>query len=275
MSELLGLRGRFAAALVAVSALTLAVTALLVLVPLDRKLEQDALDVARADDARRPADVRAPRPRAAAGGVAAAPARDHQPAAPDRRRGVRVRRRRAHARRDGPRRTRSLPGGTAALREDRLDLAAGPGSGRIGGAGRRPVQGRRRPRRARPAALDRQPRRGPGRGPALARGRRVRRARGGARGRHRARDAARAAPERAAHHRARGGRARPGRHAAGRGRPPRRGRRPRPRVRDDAAAAGGAGAVAAHVRQHRLARAAHAADLARPDAARRYRGARP
>ena len=43
MSELLGLRGRFAAALVAVSALTLAVTALLVLVPLDRKLEQDAL----------------------------------------------------------------------------------------------------------------------------------------------------------------------------------------------------------------------------------------
>ena len=34
MSELLGLRGRFAAALVAVSALTLAVTALLVLVPL-------------------------------------------------------------------------------------------------------------------------------------------------------------------------------------------------------------------------------------------------
>jgi signal transduction histidine kinase len=43
VSELLGLRGRFAAALVAVSALTLAVTALLVLVPLDRKLEQDAL----------------------------------------------------------------------------------------------------------------------------------------------------------------------------------------------------------------------------------------
>ena len=67
----------------------------------------------------------------------------------------------------------------------------------------------------------------------------------------------------------------PGRHAAGRGRPPRRGRRPRPRVRDDAAAARGAGAVAAHVRQHRLARAAHAADLARADAARRDRGARP
>ena len=43
MNELLGLRARFAAALVAVSALTLAVTALLVLVPLDRKLEQDAL----------------------------------------------------------------------------------------------------------------------------------------------------------------------------------------------------------------------------------------
>ena len=43
MSELLGLRGRFAAALVAVSALTLAVTALLVLVPLERKLEQDAV----------------------------------------------------------------------------------------------------------------------------------------------------------------------------------------------------------------------------------------
>ena len=43
MSELRGLRGRFAAALVAVSVLTLAVTALLVLVPLDRKLEQDAV----------------------------------------------------------------------------------------------------------------------------------------------------------------------------------------------------------------------------------------
>ena len=43
MNELRGLRGRFAAALVAVSALTLAVTALLVLVPLDRKLEQDAV----------------------------------------------------------------------------------------------------------------------------------------------------------------------------------------------------------------------------------------
>ena len=43
MSELLGLRGRLTAALVAVSALTLAVTALLVLVPLDRKLEQDAV----------------------------------------------------------------------------------------------------------------------------------------------------------------------------------------------------------------------------------------
>jgi signal transduction histidine kinase len=43
VSELLGLRGRLTAALVAVSALTLAVTALLVLVPLDRKLEQDAV----------------------------------------------------------------------------------------------------------------------------------------------------------------------------------------------------------------------------------------
>ena len=43
MNELRGLRGRFAAALVAVSVLTLAVTALLVLVPLDRKLEQDAV----------------------------------------------------------------------------------------------------------------------------------------------------------------------------------------------------------------------------------------
>ena len=73
----------------------------------------------------------------------------------------------------------------------------------------------------------------------------------------------------------RDGRARARRHAAGRRRPPRRGRRPRPRVRDDAAAAGGAGAVAAHVRQHRLARAAHAADLAGADAARRDRGARP
>ena len=55
MSELLGLRGRFAAALVAVSALTVAVTALLVLVPLDRKLEQDALTSLERDDARRPA----------------------------------------------------------------------------------------------------------------------------------------------------------------------------------------------------------------------------
>jgi signal transduction histidine kinase len=43
VNELLGLRGRLTAALVAVSALTLAVTALLVLVPLDHKLEQDAL----------------------------------------------------------------------------------------------------------------------------------------------------------------------------------------------------------------------------------------
>ncbi|MEO8690640.1 MAG: HAMP domain-containing sensor histidine kinase [Solirubrobacteraceae bacterium] len=41
MSELLGLRARLAAALVGVSALTLIVTALLVLIPLDRKLEQD------------------------------------------------------------------------------------------------------------------------------------------------------------------------------------------------------------------------------------------
>ena len=43
MNEVLGLRARFAAALVAVSVLTLAVTAVLVLVPLDSKLEQDAL----------------------------------------------------------------------------------------------------------------------------------------------------------------------------------------------------------------------------------------
>ncbi len=43
MTELLGLRGRLTAALVAVSALTLVVTALLVLFPLDNKLEQDAL----------------------------------------------------------------------------------------------------------------------------------------------------------------------------------------------------------------------------------------
>ena len=56
MSELLGLRGRFAAALVAVSALTLAVTALLVLVPLERKLEQDALkSLERTTRAARPA----------------------------------------------------------------------------------------------------------------------------------------------------------------------------------------------------------------------------
>ena len=43
MSELRGLRARLATALVAVSALTVVVTALLVLFPLDRKLEQDAL----------------------------------------------------------------------------------------------------------------------------------------------------------------------------------------------------------------------------------------
>jgi signal transduction histidine kinase len=43
VSELHGLRGHLAAALLAVSALTLAVTAVLVLVPLDHKLEQDAL----------------------------------------------------------------------------------------------------------------------------------------------------------------------------------------------------------------------------------------
>ena len=43
MTELFGLRGRLTAALVAVSALTLAVTALLVLYPLDQKLQEDAL----------------------------------------------------------------------------------------------------------------------------------------------------------------------------------------------------------------------------------------
>jgi signal transduction histidine kinase len=43
VSELHGLRARLAAALVAVSALTVIVTALLVLFPLDRKLEQDAV----------------------------------------------------------------------------------------------------------------------------------------------------------------------------------------------------------------------------------------
>jgi signal transduction histidine kinase len=43
VSELRGLRARLATALVAVSALTVAITALLVLFPLDRKLEQDAL----------------------------------------------------------------------------------------------------------------------------------------------------------------------------------------------------------------------------------------
>lgn len=43
MSELLGLRARLAAALVAVSVLTVLVTALLVLASLDHKLEQDAL----------------------------------------------------------------------------------------------------------------------------------------------------------------------------------------------------------------------------------------
>ena len=47
---------------------------------------------------------------------------------------------------------------------------------------------------------------------------------------------------------------------------PRRGRRPRPRVRHDAAAPASAGGGAARVRGHRLARAAHAADLARRDA---------
>ena len=43
MSELLGLRGHLTAAFVGVSALTLALTALLLLYPLDRKLEADAL----------------------------------------------------------------------------------------------------------------------------------------------------------------------------------------------------------------------------------------
>ena len=43
MSELRGLRARLATALVAVSTLTVVITALLVLFPLDRKLEQDAL----------------------------------------------------------------------------------------------------------------------------------------------------------------------------------------------------------------------------------------
>jgi len=43
VSELRGLRARLATALVAVSVLTVLVTALLVLFPLDRKLEQDAL----------------------------------------------------------------------------------------------------------------------------------------------------------------------------------------------------------------------------------------
>jgi signal transduction histidine kinase len=43
VSELRGLRARLAAALVAVSVLTVVLTALLVLIPLDRKLEQDAL----------------------------------------------------------------------------------------------------------------------------------------------------------------------------------------------------------------------------------------
>ena len=62
-----------------------------------------------------------------------------------------------------------------------------------------PFNDRRRTRRARAAALAREPRRGPGRRPALARGRRVRRAGGRAGRGHRARDAARAAPERAAH----------------------------------------------------------------------------
>jgi signal transduction histidine kinase len=43
VNELRGLRGRLAAALVAVSVLTVAITALLVLLPLDKKLERDAL----------------------------------------------------------------------------------------------------------------------------------------------------------------------------------------------------------------------------------------
>ena len=68
MSELLGLRGRFAAALVAVSALTLAVTALLVLVPLERKLEQDALkSLERTTRAARPAFERLSRAQLRAG----------------------------------------------------------------------------------------------------------------------------------------------------------------------------------------------------------------
>ena len=54
MSELLGLRGRFAAALVAVSALTLVVTALLVsLAALVRRLDEQACDAALLDLPRR------------------------------------------------------------------------------------------------------------------------------------------------------------------------------------------------------------------------------
>ena len=69
------------------------------------------------------------------------------------------------------------------------------------------------------------------------------------------------------------------RRASGRGSrrpPPRRGRRPGPRVRPDAAAAPAAGGGAPSVRLDRLARAAHAAGLARRDAraARRRSGQR-
>ena len=145
MSELLGLRGRFAAALVAVSALTLAVTALLVLVPLDRKLEQDALTSLERDDARGPArrSSASGREQLRAGSPQLERA-DHDPAAPDRRRGVRVRRRLANAGRDGPRRTRSLPGGAAGV-------AGGPRRSR-GWGGKRAGRRRRSPFRSRPAA---------------------------------------------------------------------------------------------------------------------------
>ncbi len=208
VNELRGLRGRFAAALVAVSVLTLAVTALLVLVPLDRKLEQDA--VTSLDETTRAA-------RSTFEDLSRAQLRAGSPqldrAARDLRRqtGADVfvfdASGRMLAGTDIDPRDR-FPEATQALKEDRVVSRLGRDEGVKDARSATPFSGRRRARRTGAAALARGARRRRRRGPALARGRRVRRARGGAHRGHRARHPARAAADRAAHDRARDGRAR-------------------------------------------------------------------
>ena len=172
------------------------VTALLVLFPLDRKLEQDALDLARGDHAHRAPGLLRPQPRAARRGVAGATRDVREPAAPDRRGGVRVRRLRRRAGGDRHRPRRALPRGAARAQREPPRHALRARRGPQAGARRRAVHRRRRPRRARAAAL--------ARGASAAS-----RAWSGARswpprsspsavalrGGHRARDAARAAPD--------------------------------------------------------------------------------